>query len=122
MKGWRSMREKNVDKIKRLELELGRHRKKVADQERALALMSKTRETYEGGVAELNKAANALCIAVAVKYGTEVGDGAREAVLPEIRVEELLGGYELAVRADERTGTYIIRAKARGKDSSLRSE
>lgn len=46
-----------------------------------------------------------MCIAVALKYGAEVGIGAFEAVLPTVKVDELLRKYQMSVPSHRRTAS-----------------
>ena len=105
------MQKRNIDKIKDQERELVRYRKKVMEQHKEISRLHSNIEIFQGGLREMNKSADALCTAVALKFGAEVGLGAFEAVLPEIRVEELLRDYTLSVSPKD--GMYIIRVEER---------
>lgn len=75
--------ERNTDKIKRLEHELGRYQKKVADQKKELL----KNERLVAGVNELMAAKNACDAMLAICYGEEIEGGYRT-VIPAVNVEE----------------------------------
>ena len=102
---------RNVDKIKRLESELERHKKKIYDQHVEISRLNQVANEMRDGLRELNRAADAIMVAVAVKFGAEVGVGAFEAMLPTVKVDELLRQYQMSVTSPD--GQYIIRAVRR---------
>ena len=107
------MAEKNVDKVKRLEHELGRYQKKVRDDAGEIARLREHLKLAGEGLAQVNRAVDALCIGVALKYGAQVGEGSFEAVLPTPDVVGHLERFELQTRRDELRGEYILRAVRR---------
>lgn len=66
--------ERNVDKIKRLEHELGRYRKKVADQARETEKLRQKVADADAGSAQLQAMVDAVLTAVALEYGLHVTD------------------------------------------------
>lgn len=108
------MRIRNVDKIKDLEKELGRYRKKVADQKKEIDALRKQLVVAIEGSSETNKAVDAILIIVALKYGDPIEDddtgeeiGFRLS-LPMFSVSETLEKYEIRTRRDETTQEYIV--------------
>ena len=79
-----------------------RQRAEIASLKRSLSLQRE-------GHRELSRTVDAICIAVAVKFGARVGQDTREAILPDIRVDELTERYRLqAEKVSPRR--YTIRA------------
>ena len=107
MKGMTGL-EQNTDEIKAQKHELGRCKKKMADQEKELAALRKEREEFKAGLTELNWAAAALCIGICLKFGAQVGKGAREVELPAVDVAAL---ERFALRSVRERNTYILRTK-----------
>lgn len=105
--------DRNVDKIKRLNYELGRRDKKIADQGRQLAALTQERDGLRSGLAEIAQAVDALCLDVALKYGAQVGAAAWEARLPKAG-PDLLQQYTLDTCRDGEE--YVLRAT--GKEST----
>lgn len=106
--------ERNIDKIKRLEHELGRYQKKVADQAKENeAMRSRLLQAYAGN-SEAQKAMDAILAQTALTYGeavTEDGTGkelGHRLRLPMFRVADIITGYEIHARRDEETMEYII--------------
>lgn len=106
--------ERNVDKIKRLEKEMGRCRKKIADQDRVIKAQHESLAIAHGGAAEIQRGVDAIIAQAALTYGEDVRDeesGAflgKRLTLPAFRVEETLERYEIRARKDETTGEYIV--------------
>lgn len=105
---------RNVDKIKGLEKELGRYRKKVEDQQKEIDALRKNLGAAMNGNAEINKAVDAILAIVALKYGNPIEDddtgeelGWRLS-LPLFSVAETLEKYEIRTRRDEKTQAYIV--------------
>ena len=108
---------RNVDRIKRLETELGRYQKKVGDQQAELQELRKKLEGHETGAAQVNTLVDAVLAAVAVKYGTAVQDEG-EALgyrleLDDFAVDRLLDAWE--VHAQKRDGVYVVGVMPREK-------
>ena len=76
--------ERNADRIRRLEHELGRCQKKIADQKKELL----KNERLVAGVNELMAAKNACDAMLVICCGEEIGGGYR-AVTPAVNVEEM---------------------------------
>ncbi len=76
--------ERNTDKIKRLEHELGRYQKKVADQKKEISKL----ECLAGGMNEFMAAKNACDAMLAICYGEEIEGGYRLST-PAVNVEEM---------------------------------
>ncbi|MBD5161436.1 MAG: hypothetical protein HDT14_05365 [Oscillibacter sp.] len=105
---------RSVDKIKALEKELGRYRKKVVDQSKVIKdLEEKAGNAIEANM-EIHRAVDAILAQVAIKYGERARDdetgeeiGCR-VVVPAFSVDDTLRQYEVRTRKDEAAGEYIV--------------
>ena len=103
----------------KLARELGRYRKKTADQERELTVLRERLGEADQAAAELCRAVDAILIQTALTYGQEALDeesGEKLGVrltLPEYRLEDLLARYEVRARPDRQAGTYVVGVAAR---------
>lgn len=105
------MSERNRDKVKRLEHELGRYQKKVGELMKANA---KLREDMKG-LNQLRMAFDAWIIQIALSYGEAVKDPDTGEDIPRMKalhlerpkVSPLLGGYEIHQRVDEKNVMHI---------------
>lgn len=102
------MSERNRDKVKRLEHELGRYQKKVGELMKVNAQLARRAE----GVAEISMATDALLAQVAIIYGEDVTDedtgltiGMR-LTLPKFDVRKVYRQYEVHARRDGEN--YVI--------------
>lgn len=107
---------RNVDRIKQLNHELGRHRKKVADQDARIMELERRVQDREEGAAQVSVLVDAVLAALAASYGTRVTDD--EDNLLGYRLE--LEGFDLErmrelwqVSAQKRGDTYTIGVMAR---------
>ena len=106
--------ERNVDKIKRLEKEIGRYQKKVADEAKEKERLRRLLETAEAGAIQTHQAVDAILAQTAITFGDVVKDEETGAELghrltvPAFKVGEILGKYQVRTRRDEETGAYII--------------
>ena len=106
--------ERNVDKIKRLEHELGRYRKKVADQARETEKLRQKVADADAGSAQLSAMVDAVLTAVALEYGLHVTDEEASGKelgwrlsLPLVDVAELRRRYEIHARKNAAGGVTI---------------
>lgn len=105
------MSERNRDKVKRLERELGRYQKKVGELMKA---NEKLREDMEG-LNQLRMAFDAWIIQIALSYGEAVKDPDMGEDIPRMKalhlerpkVNPLLGDYEIHQRVDEKNVMHI---------------
>lgn len=105
------MSERNRDKVKRLEHELGRYQKKVGELMKANA---KLREDMKG-LNQLRMAFDAWVIQIALAYGEAVKDPDTGEDIPRMKalhlerpkVNPLLGEYEIHQRVDEKNVMHI---------------
>ena len=105
------MSERNRDKVKRLEHELGRYQKKVGELMEANA---KLREDMKG-LNQLRMAFDAWIIQIALAYGEAVKDPDTGEDIPRMKalhlerpkVNPLLGEYEIHQRVDEKNVMHI---------------
>ena len=102
------MSERNRDKVKRLEHELGRYQKKIGELMKVNAQLARRAD----GVAEISMATDALLAQVAIIYGEDVVDedtgltiGMR-LTLPKFDVRKVYRQYEVHARKDG--DNYII--------------
>lgn len=103
---------RNRDKIKVLEKELGKYRKKVFDQSRELERYKRRCDIHDEAILQLNASLDAILIQCALKYGREEREEGKvlghRLELPMIRVDDLHRRYEIRSRKDEETDNYII--------------
>lgn len=105
------MSERNRDKVKRLEHELGRYQKKVGELMKA---NEKLREDMEG-LNQLRMAFDAWIIQIALAYGEAVKDPDTGEEIPRMKalhlerpkVDPLLEEYEIHQRVDEKNVMHI---------------
>ena len=105
------MSERNRDKVKQLEHELGRYQKKVGELMKANA---KLREDMKG-LNQLRMAFDAWTIQIALAYGEAVKDPDTGEDIPRMKalhlerptVNPLLGQYEIHQRVDEKNVMHI---------------
>ena len=113
---------RNVEKIKALEHELGRYRKKVDDQAKELQAMRAELEEERAGNGEIQAAVDAVLTAVVLHYGEAATDpdapdkvlGSRLEV-PVFSVAEMREKYEIHARRDEKAGVYVLGVAERTK-------
>lgn len=114
---------RNVDKIKGLEKEMGRYRKKVEDQQKEIFGLRKQLVVTIEGYSEANKAVDAILAQAALKYGERARDEDTSEELgwrlkiPMFSVSETLEKYEVRTRRDERTQEYIVGVMERKVDT-----
>lgn len=107
--------ERNIDKIKRLQHELGRYQKKVADQAKELAKLKEGLHHVYLGEREVQRGVDAILAQTALTYGKAAMDEDNEGTylghrltLPAFSVGDILSKYEVRARKDEETGAYIV--------------
>lgn len=105
--------ERNVDKIKRLEHELGRWRKKVADTAKENEKLREALAQADVGNQETQALVDAVLTAVVLEHG-ERALGWRLAV-PFFSVKEMREKYEIHARRGE-DGKYILGVMERRSD------
>ena len=104
---------RNIDKIKDLEHELGRYRKKINDQSIQIADLEAKVRLFEEGARQTNVLVDALMAAVAQKYGIVVRGEDDEAIgyrleLDDFAVDRMMDRFE--VSSQKRGTQYIIGA------------
>lgn len=107
--------ERNVDKIKRLEHELGRYRKKAADDAKENERLRKLLERANKGNQETQAMVDALLTAIALRFGEDAVDPDDESkvlgkrlTLPRFNFLEMRSRYEVHARKDAEANEYII--------------
>ena len=104
------MADRNVDRIKELELELGRWRKKAADQQKELARLSGRLKECEAGAAQLCRAADGVLAETALKFG-EKADGGFRISIPATSVLNNAQNYEVSTGRDKEGESYVVFVK-----------
>lgn len=105
--------ERNVDKIKRLEKELGRWQRKAADQREKLEQLRQREADAREGVRQTGRLLDGILCALAIDVGERATDpDTGEAlgwrlVLSGFALEELEEKYEVHTRRDGE-GRYVI--------------
>ena len=120
------MSERNRDKVKRLEHELGRYQKKVGELMEANA---KLRENMKG-LNQLRMAFDAWIIQIALAYGEAVKDPDTGEDIPRMKalhlempkVKELLTRYEVWDRVDPQTNIMHIAVGLRDDPADSKTE
>ena len=105
------MSERNRDKVKRLEHELGRYQKKVGELMKANAKLHEDMK----GLNQLRAVFDAWIIQIALAYGEAVKDPDTGEDIPRMKVlrlerpkvNPLLGEYEIRQRVDEKNVMHI---------------
>ena len=119
---------RNADKIKALEKELGRYRKKVADQAKENAGLRQRLQDLYAGNAELQRSVDAILAMVALTYGEEAKDEETRASLGYrisislFLVDDVLEKYEIRARRDDIKQEYIIGVVPRETGNGRRAE
>lgn len=114
---------RNVDKIKSLERELGKWRKKVREEQAELKTLREDAEKADEAARELSETMDAVCTALALRYGAEKFDADAPEVhlgwnleLGEIDVAQLRADYEVHARRNGDGGYTIgVMPRASGK-------
>lgn len=110
--------ERNIDKIKRLEHELGRYRKKAVDDarenERLRKLLEQANKGNKGNQ-ETQAMVDALLTAITLRFGEDAVDPDDEGkvlgkrlTLPRFNFLEMRSRYEVHARKDAEADAYII--------------
>lgn len=108
------MRNVDKNKIKALEMELGRYRKKVADQEKIIRKLARMEDNAVKANIEAHMAVDAILAQVAVKYGERAKDDETgeeigyRMVVPVFSVDDTLKQFEVRTRKDEAAGEYTV--------------
>lgn len=102
---------RNVDRIKDLEHELGRYRKKVEDQQKAIDRLNEQVRTQAEGADQVGILVDAILAATASRYGTVVEDDDGNVIgfrleLEDFELERMRKRWK--VSAQRRGSTYIV--------------
>ena len=102
---------RNVDRIKALEHELGRYRKKVADQQKELDRLNEQVRAQAEGADQVGILVDAILAATASRYGTVVEDDDGNVIgfrleLEDFELERMRKRWR--VSAQRRGSTYIV--------------
>ena len=107
---------RNVDRIKSLEHELGRYRKKVEDQQKEMDKLNEMTRTQAEGADQVGILVDAILAATASRYGTVVEDDDGNVIgfrleLEEFELERMRKLWQ--VSAQKHGDTYTIGVMAR---------
>ena len=107
---------RNVDRIKALEHELGRYRKKVEDQQKELDRLNEQVRTQAEGADQVGILVDAILAATASRDGTVVEDDDGNVIgfrleLADFELERMRKRWN--VSAHRRGSTYIVGVKER---------
>lgn len=117
---------RNIDKIKRLEKEIGRYQKKVADQDKENTALRKRLQDFVAGNSEVNMQVDAILAQVSIIYGEDGKDPdtgeiiGRRLVLPLVDLRDVYSRYEVRARKDEAAQQYIIGVVPREAKAALK--
>ena len=103
---------RNVDEIKRLKHEIGRYRKKVADDAKEMRKLREQLEDFQRSSEQVHRTVNAILIRMAMEYGVLATDdktgeklGWRlEMQKPDV---EMCSQYEVRTRVNEQGGYTV---------------
>lgn len=98
------------------EMELRKHRLKVADQHKELVELSKENARLYETVRNLMKIHNAIIAATAMKFGTQTGEKTVELTIPLVDVEKITSSCDISVARNEKKETIIRITKKRKKE------
>lgn len=116
---------RNIDKIKNLETELGRCRKKVNDQSIEIADLKAKIRLFEEGARQTNVLVDAIMAAVASKHGIVVHGEDEEVIgyrleLDDFAVDRMMDRFQ--VHSQKRGKQYIIGAMLKEDKDNDRSD
>ena len=102
-----------ADKIRDMEYELGRWKKKASDQQVKIKQLEKERDDALMAKEIAHRIVDSICIAIVRKFGRQVSDEAWEQDFSAVMLESVLRDYRLdAVRAEKGNG-YIFKVSRR---------
>ena len=103
---------RHIDEIKLLKREIGRYRKKVADQQKEIQRMKEREQSNMEGLKEMTQFCNALIIQTALSYGRREEEEGEvlgwRLELPALDVRALGEKYERRSRRDAESNTLVI--------------
>lgn len=100
------MTQRRVDAQKELELELGRWKKKAADQQKEIAQLKGELEEYELGRAQLSRAVDGVLAETAKKFGEKRAEGGWQMCIPAPKVTRDARDYDVLAQRD--AGDYVV--------------
>ena len=107
---------RNIDKIKELEYELGRWRKKAAEQQEQIRQLKSEAEDAWDALMDINHAADSVLCNVALKFG-EQADGGYKNSIPMPSVSDIMRDYEVSTGRDKEHGLYVVFVKQKPKEN-----
>ena len=101
---------RNIDKIKELEYELGRWRKKAAEQQEQIKQLKSETEDAWDALRDINYAADSVLCNVALKFG-EQEDGGYKISIPMPSVSDIMREYDVSTGRDKEGESYVVFVK-----------
>lgn len=101
---------RNIDKIKELEYELGRWRKKAAKQQEQIRQLKSEAEDAWDALRDINHAADSVLCNVALKFG-EQEDGGYKISIPMPSVSDIMREYDVLTGRDKEGESYVVFVK-----------
>jgi hypothetical protein len=116
MKGEPTMASRNADRIKELETELGRYRKKVDDQNKELSKLRQHWRMADQGVKEISMTLDAILISLALQFGKGT-DLRKTLTIDQVDFLTLHENYTVTAKRTK-AGKYTVTVKKRGEVKS----
>lgn len=101
---------RNIDKIKELEYELGRWRKKAAKQQEQIRQLKSEAEDAWDMLRDISRVSDSVLCEVALKFGEQVDGGYRISV-PMPSVSDIMREYDVSTGRDKEHGLYVVFVK-----------
>ena len=102
---------RNIDKIRSLEAELGKYKKKVSDQQKLVSKLSGEVEQSRSALEEIQSLTDAILSNAAIACGEPVEEDGKtigyRLTIPAFSVQETLEKYKIGARKDE-SGAYTL--------------
>lgn len=102
---------RNIDKIRSLEAELWKYKKKVSDQQKLVSKLSGEVEQSRSALEEIQSLTDAILANAAIACGEPVEEDGKtigyRLTIPAFSVQETLEKYKIGARKDE-NGAYTI--------------
>ena len=105
------MAQRNTDRIKELETELGRYRKKVDDQNKELSKLRQHRRMADQGVKEISMTMDAILISLALQFGKGT-DHRKTLTIDQVDFLALHENYTVTAKRTK-AGKYTVTVKKR---------
>lgn len=104
---------RNIDKLKELQHELGRYKKKQADDATLIRSLRQEREQASGALREMSAATDSVLGMLCTIYGTLLPDGTLEIRLPLVSCRRILQKYEVHSTWGKDNDSIVVTAAPR---------